>query len=429
MANVEHSAITDPNIHEPKGVAAATSGQVYVADGAGSGNWQAQAGNPSTQVIVSDASDFPTPVSDVITLSANTIYLLDGDIDIGNDRFVLSANTVIRGLGSTLSTITSTTTGNLFTASNNFTLEGFAVNCSGATVFACTGGSTESAYLKEFTINTASAVGTFSAWYSLFWDKGAMVSASTGLVMSGACAILILDLVEFITGYTTGVDLGTATFNTCSFFRCGFAYASATAHIDIAASSANINAGKIGRIQHCTFNTSATNVVLNYNQSDLQWNVESNAGLVDSTKDAQGYMQTTTTTTIGAGDGDSGNPKLVNGATNWVDAVSDQFTITTGGRFTYTGLVDTVFLITCTISGTTASGTQTVNHYIAKNGTTITASKTQREYTSTAVGSPAPCNAIVSMSTNDYVELYIENTTGTNNFDHYILNMTIIERG
>lgn len=37
--SVQHSAITDPNIHEPKGVAAAASGAIYVADGAGSGAW------------------------------------------------------------------------------------------------------------------------------------------------------------------------------------------------------------------------------------------------------------------------------------------------------------------------------------------------------------------------------------------------------
>ena len=39
MANIEHVNITDPNIHEPKGVAAASVGQVYVADGSGSGDW------------------------------------------------------------------------------------------------------------------------------------------------------------------------------------------------------------------------------------------------------------------------------------------------------------------------------------------------------------------------------------------------------
>ena len=39
MANTEHSAITDPSIHEPKGAASATVGKVYVSDGAGSGVW------------------------------------------------------------------------------------------------------------------------------------------------------------------------------------------------------------------------------------------------------------------------------------------------------------------------------------------------------------------------------------------------------
>ena len=40
MANVNHSTLTDPYLHEPKGVATAASGDVYVADGAGSGTWE-----------------------------------------------------------------------------------------------------------------------------------------------------------------------------------------------------------------------------------------------------------------------------------------------------------------------------------------------------------------------------------------------------
>lgn len=39
MANVVHSTLTDPNLHEPKGIAAAPAKQVYIADGAGSGDW------------------------------------------------------------------------------------------------------------------------------------------------------------------------------------------------------------------------------------------------------------------------------------------------------------------------------------------------------------------------------------------------------
>jgi len=39
MADVNHATLTDPELHEPKGVAAAASGEVYVADGGGSGAW------------------------------------------------------------------------------------------------------------------------------------------------------------------------------------------------------------------------------------------------------------------------------------------------------------------------------------------------------------------------------------------------------
>lgn len=39
MANVQHSAIPNADLHEPKGASGAASGTVYVADGAGSGSW------------------------------------------------------------------------------------------------------------------------------------------------------------------------------------------------------------------------------------------------------------------------------------------------------------------------------------------------------------------------------------------------------
>jgi hypothetical protein len=41
LPNVNHNSLTDPYIHEPKGASTATSGQVYVANGSGSGTWTA----------------------------------------------------------------------------------------------------------------------------------------------------------------------------------------------------------------------------------------------------------------------------------------------------------------------------------------------------------------------------------------------------
>jgi hypothetical protein len=50
MADVQHSAITDPEIHEPKGVATAANGRVYISNGVGSGAWnKVQDGNINSE--------------------------------------------------------------------------------------------------------------------------------------------------------------------------------------------------------------------------------------------------------------------------------------------------------------------------------------------------------------------------------------------
>lgn len=39
MANVQHSSLTDPNLHEPKGISSASANQLYLSNGSGSGVW------------------------------------------------------------------------------------------------------------------------------------------------------------------------------------------------------------------------------------------------------------------------------------------------------------------------------------------------------------------------------------------------------
>lgn len=56
MADIQHSAITDPNIHEPKGVASAQAGQVYFADGSGSGDWMFPSGHAYGELYITNNS-------------------------------------------------------------------------------------------------------------------------------------------------------------------------------------------------------------------------------------------------------------------------------------------------------------------------------------------------------------------------------------
>lgn len=56
MANIQHSVLTDPQLHEPKGASTAASGKVYVANGSGSGAWQFIAGHSYGDLYITGSS-------------------------------------------------------------------------------------------------------------------------------------------------------------------------------------------------------------------------------------------------------------------------------------------------------------------------------------------------------------------------------------
>lgn len=72
MPSVQHSAITDPNVHEPKGVAAATVNKVYVSSGTGSGTWQ-KISPPQFAGIASNGQ-----AGDTVTVDGSGNFVLTG---------------------------------------------------------------------------------------------------------------------------------------------------------------------------------------------------------------------------------------------------------------------------------------------------------------------------------------------------------------
>ena len=52
----EHSVITDPDLHEPKGIVGTTSGDIYVSNGAGSGVWRPIPEFSGAMVITNNAA-------------------------------------------------------------------------------------------------------------------------------------------------------------------------------------------------------------------------------------------------------------------------------------------------------------------------------------------------------------------------------------
>jgi len=77
---IEHVNAADPDIHEPKGVAAALAGYIYVANGAGSGTWGFPDPSPGTiSQGVCDYSDLTTVGSPIALTTPGTFYELTND--------------------------------------------------------------------------------------------------------------------------------------------------------------------------------------------------------------------------------------------------------------------------------------------------------------------------------------------------------------
>jgi len=103
MANVSHASLTGSNLHEPKGVASATAGTVYIADGAGSGAWSS-----STSIATGMIADFVTPIApsgwlelDGSAISTTTFSTLYTAMTIQQSGARGSGSAIITGLSST----------------------------------------------------------------------------------------------------------------------------------------------------------------------------------------------------------------------------------------------------------------------------------------------------------------------------------------
>lgn len=86
MVNINHNVLTDPYLHEPKGASTALAGQVYIANGAGSGSWV------ESHRIVGGAIGFSTGTPYAFSATTSDTVL--------NPTFTLSTNNGFTGLSS-----------------------------------------------------------------------------------------------------------------------------------------------------------------------------------------------------------------------------------------------------------------------------------------------------------------------------------------
>jgi len=99
----EHNTLTGASLHEPKGAATANAGEVYIADGVGSGVWtDATSADLVNQVIVTQASD-------LASIDSTKEYFIDGIIDMGTQSIEVPAGGInLKGYNLGISKLIST---------------------------------------------------------------------------------------------------------------------------------------------------------------------------------------------------------------------------------------------------------------------------------------------------------------------------------
>ena len=125
----------------------------------------------------------------------------------------------------------------------------------------------------------------------------------------------------------------------------------------------------------------------------------------------ESFLQTNTTDTVIAA---TTTPVLVAGT--WEYGANTGFTQTSGGKLTYNGSDTAVLTVHASISIEPVSGNnnQDISVYVAKNGAVIAGTRI-----SAVISNGAPQNLSLStnqsFATNDYIELFVQNSTSTAN--------------
>lgn len=366
-------------------------------------------------IFVNAKSDFPTAVSNIITLADNVTYFITTTVDLTGDRLVAGQNTTIIGgssencylISTGLSSSTALITSNYSLPMRNLSItHGTALNLDG------TGNA--SAALDWFGVNfvNCATVGTIKTYSNFIMSDCALLN-SANITFTGT-----IGTIGFVNSLFSGIA-GQTTFNfpsTLTVTRriravfCSFvAFGGATAiYVDPAVT---FSAGAENYILiTCNFSGGATYVGGTTYTSNAAL-FQNCRGITNSANLGQMYfLNNATQNSIAT----QGVFEKIEGTTT-ASPVNQKFTHSLN-RLTYVGGLTKEFVITASCSAnsvTTPSAILLVR--IAKNGATIAESEVQATTSNAGRSENFYCQAITNLAPNDYIELFIANDTSANN--------------
>ena len=133
MANVEHSALTGSDLHEPKALAGQTAGKVYVSNGSNSGAWTARQDLITVHIHdISTTTDIYVPIINAGTVSK--LQTVTSAAIAGSDLIITAYNSSSASMGNLTVTQSGSAAGDvdvLSPTSNNTVAAGSYIRING----------------------------------------------------------------------------------------------------------------------------------------------------------------------------------------------------------------------------------------------------------------------------------------------------------
>lgn len=172
-------------------------------------------GSYYNDVVIRRAEDFPEPNMDnEIELLPNTVYTLVGEINIGNNRLILSNNTTLKSYGEMSSSLVSSTTGILLNGQGcSFRINNISIDAPAAQVygFSCLAGDAV-ARITNVNVN-ASTLGTIDNYREFSIRGGGLINLNgNGLTLIGTFSRLSLSKLSIERFDGVLIDLDEALF-------------------------------------------------------------------------------------------------------------------------------------------------------------------------------------------------------------------------
>jgi hypothetical protein len=383
-----------------------------------------ESGSPSPEfVFVNSKSDLPTAVSGVITLVNNYTYFITKTIDLTGDRIVSGINTTIIGGSSEncglISTGLSASTA-LISSNYSLPMRNIYITHGTALNLDATGNST--AAIDWFGVNfvNCAIVGTVKTYSNFIMNDCALLN-SANMQFDGT-----IGTVGFVNCLFSGIAAQT-TLNFPSTLtitrRIRAIYSSFVAFGGATAINVNVNAvipveGYI--LDTINFSGGAT-YVAGVQHTDNKALFQNCKGISNSAEIGQMYFTDNATQNAIA---TQAVFEKIEGTTT-ASAQNEKFTHTSN-RLTYTGGITREFVVTASCSANSVNTPAAViTVRIAKNGVTIVESESQATTSAAGRNENFYCQALVTLATNDFVELFISNQTNANSLLATELNLLI----